>query len=97
MTGVSIPSTVTQIGGSAFADCVSLESAIIPKSIALIYDDAFSGSLKLTNLVIEEDNQALNVGYHAAGGQGAFAVLGRNQGRCEKFIHLCLDFSQPNA
>lgn len=72
MTGVSIPSTVTQIGGSAFADCVSLESAIIPKSIALIYDDAFSGCLKLTNLVIEEDNQALNVEYHAAGGQGAF-------------------------
>lgn len=85
MTGVSIPSTATQIGGSAFADCVSLESAIIPKSIALLYDDAFSGCLKPTNLVIEEDNQALNVGYHAAGGQGAFAVcpieelyLGRN-------------------
>ena len=49
---VIIPSTVTSIGDSAFADCTSLRFIVIPDSVTSIGSSAFSGCTSLDKVVI---------------------------------------------
>lgn len=58
ITFVSIPDTVERIGDSAFYNCQSLETVIIPSSVSEIsYDNpAFSRCISLKNIIVDEDN-----------------------------------------
>ena len=50
MTSVTIPNSVTSIGGSAFAACTGLTSVIIGNSVTSIGEGAFAGCSGLTNI-----------------------------------------------
>ena len=50
MTRISIPGTVTDIGGSAFMNCSSLKSIVLPKSVSVIGSDAFLGCSAMTSV-----------------------------------------------
>ena len=52
LTAVTIPSSVTRIGSSAFRNCASLTSVTIPDSVTSIGDYAFSGCSSLTSVTI---------------------------------------------
>jgi hypothetical protein len=41
LNSVTIPNSVTSIGGSAFGDCYSLSSVVIPNSVTSIEDNVF--------------------------------------------------------
>lgn len=47
-----IPDTVTNIGDSAFSDCVSLNGVVIPNTVTSIANSAFSYCSGLTNVVL---------------------------------------------
>ena len=52
LTSITIPDSVTSIGGYAFYGCTSLTSITIPDSVTSIDHDAFSGCTGLTNVTI---------------------------------------------
>ncbi len=52
LTSITIPDSVTSIGGYAFYGCTSLTSITIPDSVTSIDYDAFSGCTGLTNVTI---------------------------------------------
>ena len=54
MASVTIPSTVTTIGKSAFSRCNALTSFIIPGTVTTIGDGAFGYCTGLTSVTIEE-------------------------------------------
>ena len=60
---VSIPITITSIGGGAFAYSTSITGITIPKSITSIGDYAFRGCSSLTNTTIPES--VVYIGDHA--------------------------------
>ena len=45
LTSVEIPSSVTEIGNSAFEGCSSLTSIVIPESVTKIEFGAFDGCI----------------------------------------------------
>ena len=49
---VTIPNSVTSIGGSAFSNCTKLTSVTIPSSVTTIDRYAFNGCTKLTSVTI---------------------------------------------
>ena len=49
-TSITIPSSVTSIGDSAFSNCTSLTSITIPSSVTSIGDDAFSDCYRLVEV-----------------------------------------------
>ena len=51
LVSIAIPSSVTEIGNSAFAHCSSLESAVIPSSVTEIGGFAFAGCSSLQSVV----------------------------------------------
>ena len=54
-TGViSIPSNITQIGGSAFWRCTSLKGVIIPNSVTTIGPNAFYGCYNITSILFPD-------------------------------------------
>ncbi|MBR5640361.1 MAG: leucine-rich repeat domain-containing protein [Muribaculaceae bacterium] len=55
ITSVSIPSTVTSIGGNAFYQCYKLKKIVIPSSVTSI-EPAFSWCEALTSIKIEKGN-----------------------------------------
>ena len=52
LTSVTIPDSVTRIGGEAFSGCSKLTSVMIPSGVRDIGDGAFSGCSKLTSVTI---------------------------------------------
>ena len=52
LTSVTIPNSVTEIGGGAFSDCSSLTSVTIPNSVTEIGGYTFSGCSSLTSVTI---------------------------------------------
>ena len=65
LESVSIPDSVTEIGGYAFSECTSLKSINVPDSVTRIGREAFSGctslkSINLPNSVTEMGGEAFN-------------------------------------
>ena len=52
ITSVTIPDSVTRIGGCAFCDCTSLVNITLPSSVTYIGFHAFSGCTKLANIIM---------------------------------------------
>lgn len=52
VTSVTVPSTLTQIGFSAFRKCIGLTSITIPSSITTIKKGAFTGCSGLTQITV---------------------------------------------
>lgn len=60
---IHLPSTIESIGSSAFIDCKSLKSINIPGGCRTVGNDAFSWCLALQNLIIEDGESPLKLGY----------------------------------
>lgn len=61
ITSISIPNTVSFIGGSAFGGCDKLKSIILPPALTELVDDAFNGC---SNLVKVAAPYVVNNSYH---------------------------------
>jgi len=55
VTGVTIPNSVTNIGGSAFSVCTNLINVTIANSVASIGISAFEGCTRLTSVTIPDN------------------------------------------
>lgn len=62
LTSVTIPDSVTSIGGSAFDGCTSLTSITIPDSVTTIGDSAFSDCTNLTNVTLSNNIKKIDMG-----------------------------------
>ncbi len=54
LTDITIPSSVTSIGDSAFQGCIGLTEITIPEGVTSIGDSAFQGCIGLTEITIPE-------------------------------------------
>ncbi len=63
LTSITIPNSVTSIGGGAFYKCSNLTSITIPNSVTSIGDGAFEGCSGLTNVTI--GNSVIRIRYRA--------------------------------
>ena len=66
ITSITIPSSVTTIGSSAFSNCSWLTSIIIPRGVRSIGGYAFYACIRLTSITIA--NGVTEIGYHAFAG-----------------------------
>ena len=73
MTSLTIPSSVTKIGISAFKGCSGLTSLTIPSSVTKISSSAFSGCSGLTSLTIP--SSVTEIGKEAFSGCRGLASL----------------------
>ena len=82
-TSVSIPNSVTSIGGSAFSGCSSLTSVTIPNSVTSIGGSAFFVCSSLTSVTIP--NSVTSIGYEAFEGCRGLTTLNFNAINCQDF------------
>ena len=66
LASITIPNSVTSIGGGAFSGCSSLTSVTIPNSVTRIGNDAFYGCSSLTSVAIP--SSVTSIGYAAFSG-----------------------------
>ena len=64
LTSVTIPNSVTSISGHAFDGCSGLTSVTIPNSVTSIDDSAFQHCTNIKELVIEDGEEILELGYN---------------------------------
>ena len=62
LISITIPNSVTDIGGDAFYGCSGLTSVIIPNSVINIGSGAFSGCSGLTSIIVDSEN----INYHSS-------------------------------
>lgn len=62
ITDVTVPDSVTVIGGHAFYNCASLKSVKIGKNVTDIYDFAFRDCVSLTDVDLGENLVRINLG-----------------------------------
>ena len=63
LASITIPQSVESIGDAAFIGCTSLAGITIPHSVNSIGDFVFNGCTSLHNVIIEDANEVLNLGY----------------------------------
>lgn len=86
---VTIPASVTEIGGSAFYGCAELESLTIPSSVTKIGGSAFCNCSKLTAIEIPDDVEEIGKGVF--GGCEALASITVSEGNSVyKSVDNCL-------
>lgn len=61
LTGITIPNSVTEIGGAAFAFCSGLTSIVIPDSVETIDTAAFSHCANLTNVTVSKNISSIGL------------------------------------
>ena len=59
---ITVPDTVTTIGGSAFANCSSLKKAVLPKSLQTIGDSAFMNCASIPEVKIAKTVTSVGAG-----------------------------------
>ena len=64
LPSIEIPSMVSKIGSAAFCDCKKLKTITIPASVKNIGNEAFNGCTGLMNLIIEDGDEPLALGYN---------------------------------
>ena len=62
---VTIPDGITDVGISAFENCIELTGVIIPNSVTVIEDNAFLGCERLTEIILP--NSVTHIGFRAFG------------------------------
>lgn len=73
LVSVTLPNTITTIGGSAFALCSNLTSINIPSSVTTIGESAFAGCSSLISIAIP--NSVTTIGEQAFGGCAALKSI----------------------
>ena len=63
LQSITIPNSVTSLGGSCFNDCSSLQSITIPNSVTSLGDDCFNSCSNLSEVTFEEDCQITKIPY----------------------------------
>ena len=56
LTSITIPNSITSIGGAAFYDCTGLTSITIPNSVTIIGDSAFANCFNLSSITVNNNN-----------------------------------------
>ena len=62
LASITIPNSVTSIGGGAFSGCSSLTSVTIPNSVTSIGTDAFQGCSSLSSVTIPNNVTSIEAG-----------------------------------
>ena len=63
LNNIKIPNSVTYIGDAAFWGCKSFTNILIPNSVTLIGNSAFWGCYDLIEVIFEDGNEILQIGY----------------------------------
>ena len=80
LASITIPNSVTSIGGNAFAGCTGLTSIEIPNSVVSLGDEAFENCLNVETLYIGNSVESI--------GWGAFK-------NCEKIKEIKIGLEKP--
>ena len=83
ITEITIPNSVTSIGGSAFYGCSGLTSVTIPNSVTSIGGSAFEGCSGLTSVTI--GNSVTSIGYDPFKGCSGLKTVNWNAKNCADF------------
>jgi hypothetical protein len=65
LTSIELPSTVTSIGASAFAECTALKNVVLPANLTSIGATAFAYCTGISSIVVPAN---ASVGANAFGG-----------------------------
>ena len=90
-TSVTIPNSVTSIGGGAFSGCSGLTSVTIPNGVSSIGRSAFSGCSGLTSVTIP--NSVTSIENSAFYGCSGLTTLNFNAIDCQDFDYAHAPFS----